>query len=267
MKMLKTLMNLDGRVALITGGAGHIGSVIAETLAELGAQIALLDVSQPSCEATASKIGGEYQVETLPLTVDLSDEKSVPAAPQIVVERFGRLDILVNCAALVGSSELKGWTVPFEKQHADSWRLALEVNLTAPFVLVQACAKYLKQSGHGCVLNIGSIYGMVAPDMRLYRDTDMGNPAAYAASKGGLLQLTRWLASVLAPEVRVNSIAIGGVRREQPKNFQNRCVKRVPLKRMATEEDVKGAAAYLASDASAYVTGHNLVVDGGWTVW
>ena len=267
MKTLKTLMNLDGRVALITGGAGHIGSVIAETLAELGAQIALLDVSQPSCEAAASKIGREYQVEALPLPIDLTDAKSVPEVPQIVVERFGRLDILVNCAALVGSSRLKGWMAPFEKQRVDSWRLALEVNLTAPFVLVQAGAKYLKQSGHGCVLNIGSIYGMVAPDMRLYAGTDMGNPAAYAASKGGLLQLTRWLASILAPEVRVNSIAIGGVQREQPQIFQNRYVKRAPLRRMATEEDVKGAAAYLASDASAYVTGHNLVVDGGWTVW
>jgi NAD(P)-dependent dehydrogenase (short-subunit alcohol dehydrogenase family) len=267
MKTLKTLMNLDGRVALITGGAGHIGSVIAETLAELGAQIALLDVSQPSCDATTSKIGRDYNVETLPLVIDLTDQKSVEATPEIVVERYGRLDILVNCAALVGSSDLKGWTAPFEKQHADSWRQALEVNLTAPFALVQAATRYLKKSGHGAVLNIGSIYGMVAPDMRLYAGTDMGNPAAYAASKGGLLQLTRWLAAVLAPEIRVNSIAIGGVRRKQPQNFQNRYVKRVPLKRMATEEDVKGAVAYLASDASAYVTGHNLVVDGGWTVW
>jgi NAD(P)-dependent dehydrogenase (short-subunit alcohol dehydrogenase family) len=267
MKTLKALMNLGGRVALITGGAGHIGTVIAETLAELGAKIVLLDVSQSACEKTALKIGRDYNVETLALTIDLTDEKSVPAAPEIVLERFGRLDILVNCAALVGSSELKGWITPFEKQSADSWRLALEVNLTAAFVLVQAATRYLKKSGHGAVLNIGSIYGMVAPDMRLYAGTDMGNPAAYAASKGGLLQLTRWLASVLAPEVRVNSIAIGGVRRKQPQNFQNRYIKRVPLKRMASEEDVKGAAAYLASDASAYVTGHNLVVDGGWTVW
>jgi NAD(P)-dependent dehydrogenase (short-subunit alcohol dehydrogenase family) len=267
MKSLKTLMNLKGRVALITGGAGHIGSAIAETLAELGAQIGLLDVSQSACEGTATKISRDYNVETLPLAIDLTDEKSLKATPEIVVERFGRLDILVNCAALVGSSELEGWIAPFEKQSSDSWRLALEVNLTAPFVLVQACAKYLKKSGRGSIVNIGSIYGIVAPDMRLYAGTDMGNPAAYAASKGGLQQLTRWLSSVMAPDVRVNSIAVGGVRRHQPDVFQKRYAKNVPLKRMAIEEDIKGAVAYLASDASAYVTGHSLVVDGGWTVW
>jgi NAD(P)-dependent dehydrogenase (short-subunit alcohol dehydrogenase family) len=108
---------------------------------------------------------------------------------------------------------------------------------------------------------------MVGPDMGVYENTTMGNPAAYATSKGGLLQLTRWLAMVLAPEVRVNAITSGGVWRNQPETFHTRYVARTPLRRMATEEDLKGAVAYLASDLSAYVTGHNLVVDGGWTVW
>jgi NAD(P)-dependent dehydrogenase (short-subunit alcohol dehydrogenase family) len=267
MKSLKTLMNLQGRVALITGGAGYIGSVLAEALAELGANIAVLDNRTPACTNTAEKIHQMYDVKTLPLPVDLTDEKSVKGTPQIVQDHFGRLDIVVNCAALVGTSELKGWIAPFEEQNTESWRLALEVNLTAPFIILQTCSEYLKASGHGSVINIGSIYGVVGPDIRLYKDTDMGNPAAYAASKGGLLQLTRWLASVLAPDVRVNSISIGGVWRNQPEVFQERYEKRVPLRRMASEEDLKGAVAYLASDASAYVTGHNLVVDGGWTVW
>ena len=108
---------------------------------------------------------------------------------------------------------------------------------------------------------------MVGPDMRLYENTPVGNPAAYAASKGGLLQLTRWLATVLAPDVRVNAITPGGVWRDQPTEFYERYVGSTPLRRMATEEDLKGAVAYLASDLSAYVTGHNLVVDGGWTAW
>jgi NAD(P)-dependent dehydrogenase (short-subunit alcohol dehydrogenase family) len=141
------------------------------------------------------------------------------------------------------------------------------VNLTAPFFLVQACAKALARSGHGSVINIGSTYGIVGPDMRLYQGTTMGNPAAYAATKGGLMQVTRWLATVMAPKVRVNAVSYGGMKRGQPAAFQRRYVARTPLRRMATEEDAKGAVAFLASDMSAYVTGHNLIVDGGWTAW
>jgi NAD(P)-dependent dehydrogenase (short-subunit alcohol dehydrogenase family) len=224
-------------------------------------------MARESCAATASRVKKSYGVETLPLVVDLSDEEAVRSVPTTLVERFGRLDILVNCAALVGTSELKGWAVPFPEQRSDTWRLALEVNLTAAFVLVQACAGALATSGNGSVINMGSIYGMAGPDMGLYKDTPLGNPAAYAASKGGLLQLTRYLATVLAPRVRVNAISPGGVWRNQPEAFHQRYVSRTPLGRMATEEDLKGAVAYLASDLSAYVTGHNLVVDGGWTAW
>lgn len=260
-------MDLQGRVALITGGGGHVGSAMSEALAELGAAIAILDMAKDACATVARRIHEAYGVETLALVVDLMDEQAVRSVPERILDRVGRLDILVNCAALVGTSEMKGWATPFLEQSPDTWRLALEVNLTAPFVLVQACAEALAASGHGSVINIGSTYGMVGPDMRLYDNTPMGNPAAYAASKGGLLQLTRWLATVLAPEVRVNAITPGGVWRNQPQVFRERYVARTPLRRMATEEDLKGAVAYLASDLSAYVTGHNLVVDGGWTVW
>ncbi len=267
MKSLNQLMNLHGRVALVTGGAGHIGSVLCETLAELGASVVVLDLSQEACYATASRIGEAYRVETLPMAVDLRDEQQVRSVPEAVLHRFGRLDVLVNCAALVGTSGLKGWATPFLEQSSDTWRLALEVNLTAPFVLTQAFSPALTESGHGSVVNIGSIYGIVGPNMGLYEGTALGNPAAYAASKGGLLQFTRWLATVVAPDVRVNAITVGGVWRDQSQDFLERYVSRTPLRRMATEEDLKGAVAYLASDLSVYVTGHNLVVDGGWTAW
>jgi len=260
-------MGLGGRVALITGGAGHIGSALGEALAELGAAVAVLDCAAGPCADAARRIHEQYGVETLPLVVDLADEPAVRAVPKAVQDRFGRLDILVHCAALGGTSPLTGWAVPFPEQSAETWRLALEVNLTAAFVLTQACAELLAASGHGSVINVASIYGLVGPDARLYEGTALGNPAAYAASKGGLLQLTRWLATVLAPAVRVNAITPGGVWRNQPEAFHSRYVARTPLGRMATEEDLKGAVAYLASDLSAYVTGHNLVVDGGWTAW
>ena len=267
MKNLRQLMDLSGRVAAITGGAGHIGRAAGEALAELGATVVLLDLDRATCEAAAEELQHNFQTQTLGLVVDLEQETQVRAVPEKIVAEFGRLDILINCAALVGTSALQGWSTPFLEQSADTWRRALEINLTAAFVLTQASAPALIASGAGSVINVGSIYGMVGPEMSLYEGTTLGNPAAYAASKGGLLQLTRWMATNLAPHVRVNSLTPGGVLRGQSETFQQRYTARTPLRRMATEGDFKGAFAYLGSDASAYVTGQNLVVDGGWTAW
>lgn len=267
MKTLTELMSLSDRVALVTGGAGHIGQAVDEALAELGARLVILDIDEERCVESARAIQQRFETPVMPLAVDLTDEDEVRSVPEKIIERFGRLDIVVNCAALVASSALKGWSVPFAEQRTEAWRLGLEINLTAPFVLIQACAEVLRASRGGSVVNISSIYGMVGPDMRLYENTKLGNVAAYAASKGGLVQLTRWLSTVLAPHVRVNAISVGGVWRDQPEKFHRRYVERTPLARMATEEDLKGAVAYLASDLSTYVTGQNLVVDGGWTAW
>jgi len=267
MRSLKELTNLEGRVALITGGAGHIGSAMGDALAELGAKIVVLDSSQAACDEAANRIHQQYGVEVMSLVIDLADENSVRSAPDKVQNRFGGLDILVNCAAMVNTSNLTGWIAPFQEQETVAWRLAVEVNLTAPFILTQIFADALMASGHGSVINVSSIYGMTGPDMRLYDDTPLGNAAAYGASKGGLLQLTRWLATVMAPRVRVNAISPGGVWRNQPEIFVKRYEERTPLKRMGMEEDFKGAVAFFASDLSAYVTGQNLAVDGGWTAW
>lgn len=267
MSSLAELMSLKGRVALITGGAGHIGQICCETLAEQGANVVPLDICASACHQMAESVRSKYNVQTLPLVVDVSSEAELRRVPDMITSRFGRLDILVNCAALVGTSELKGWSTVFSEQSSTTWRLALETNLTAVFVLVQQCADALAISGHGSILNFSSIYGVVGPDPAIYEDTNLGNPAAYAASKGALVQLTRWLATMLAPRVRVNSLSPGGLVREQALTFQERYAERTPLRRMGTEQDLKGAVAYLASDLSSYVTGHNLVVDGGWTAW
>jgi len=267
MRTLKELQDLTGRTALVTGGSGHIGSAVADGLAELGARVVILDTDQSACEATAQSIRERRQADVVALVTDLSREAEVRQVPAQVLDRCGRLDVLVNCAAMVSSRELGGWTTPFAEQRVEPWRQALEVNLTAPFLLAQLFAPTLKASGHGSIVNIGSLYGVAGPDMGLYEGTPMGNSAAYAASKGGLLQLTRWLATVLAPEIRVNAVSPGGVWRNQPAAFAARYCARTPLQRMASEEDFKGAIAFLASDLSAYVTGQNLMVDGGFTVW
>jgi NAD(P)-dependent dehydrogenase (short-subunit alcohol dehydrogenase family) len=267
MRDLGALFDLHGRVAIVTGGAGNIGSAIADGLAELGASIAIVDLERKNCEDACTKIRTSRDVETLAIPVDLEDEMALRTIPSVALQTFGRADILVNCAALVGTTGLDGWAVPLQDQSATSWRRALEVNLTAPFILAQLFADELAKSGNGAIVNVLSIYGLTGPDERIYEGTQMGNPAAYGASKAGLLQLTRHLATTLAPNVRCNAITPGGVARGQAAPFVERYVARTPLARMAIEEDFKGAAAFLASDASAYVTGTNLVVDGGWTAW
>lgn len=261
------LMNLEGRRVLLTGGAGKLGTAMAEAFVELGAHVALLDlpISKPS--AAADALATKSGQTALGIPCDLEDEASVDAAAAAALTALGGLDVLVHCAAFVGTTGLTGWGVPLADQTASTWRRAIEVNLTATFVLTQACREALLASGHGSIIFIGSIYGVVGPDMGLYEGLGMGNPAAYAASKGGNVQFARWLATVMAPKVRVNVISPGGVWRGQPEEFVERYTKRTPLARMATEEDIKGAAVFLASDMSAYVTGQNLMLDGGFTAW
>jgi NAD(P)-dependent dehydrogenase (short-subunit alcohol dehydrogenase family) len=263
MKTITELMDLRGRKALLTGGAGHIGLAAAETLIELGATVAILDQEEDACRERAAHLGPN----TIPLPCDLLDEQATRSAVQRAATAMHGLDILIHSASYVGTTQAPGWAVQFEQQSVPAWDSAIRVNLTAAFVIAQEAQGALTASGHGSIILVSSIYGMVGPDLSLYTGTDMANPAGYGASKGGLLQLTRYLATVFAPRIRVNAISPGGVWRGQPDTFRQRYEARTPLRRMAVEEDLKGALAYLASDLSAYVTGHNLVVDGGWTAW
>jgi NAD(P)-dependent dehydrogenase (short-subunit alcohol dehydrogenase family) len=266
MKTLRELQSLQGRVAVITGGGGKIGEAFAEALSELGASICVLDIAEPAATERANSIAQCFGVPASVFAVDVSDENSVQTCVASVIEKFGDIDILVNNAAYP-KLDLPSDGVQVEKQDLAHWKANLDVMLTGAFLMTRACAPYLRHSGRGSVINVGSIYGLLGPDMRLYDGTEMGNPAYYAAAKGGIVQLTRYWATTLAPEIRVNCIAPGGVWRQQPNSFHERYNSRTPLRRMATEEDLKGAVAYLSSNLSAYVTGHVLVVDGGWTAW
>jgi NAD(P)-dependent dehydrogenase (short-subunit alcohol dehydrogenase family) len=267
MRSVSTMMDLKGRVAIITGGAGHLGSTMADALAELGCSICLLDRNAEALAKVSAQLKSTWGVPVAPLEIDLEDEAARAAVQSWVSEKFGRADILINNAGFVGDSQLKGWVVPFEEQQIGTWRRAVEVNLTAAFHLSQVLTPLLRANGKGSIINVSSIYGVAGPDMRLYEGTAMGNPAAYAASKGGLVQTTRWLSAVLAPDIRVNCISPGGIARNQPEAFVRRYEERTPMRRMGKEEDFKGAIAYFGSDLSSWVTGENLMVDGGWTVW
>ena len=261
------LARLDGRTAIVTGGAGHIGRAVADALAEQGAAVAVVDLDAGRCDEVAADIATRRGATAFGVRVDLADEDDTRSVADRVLAVTGGIDIVVHVAALVSAEPLPNWTTPFEQQGTEVWRRALEVNLTSVFVLTQACTPALRSGGHGSVVTVGSTYGIVGPDWRIYDGTEMGNAAGYAASKGGVIQLTRWLSTTLAPDIRVNCLSPGGVFRGHPDSFRDAYEARTPLGRMATEEDYKGAAVFLASDLSRYVTGHNLVVDGGWTAW
>lgn len=261
-------IKLSGQTALITGASGRLGREFCRALAELNCRLILVDRDADGLDEFAAVLASEFPVPVTTAPVDLENEGDLRTEVAKILDNHPTLDILVNSAAFVGTSDLEGWVEPFEKQSVSTWRRAVEVNLTAPFLLTQLLAPALRASKNGRIVNIGSIYGLVAPDFRIYEGmSKMGNPAAYAASKGGIDQLTRWLATALAPEVRVNCIVPGGVRAAQDKEFIERYSAKTPLGRMAEPGDIAGALIYLATDLSKYVTGQNIIVDGGWSVW
>lgn len=265
--IIQELMNLKGRRALITGATGGLGAAMAETLAELGADLILVDRPGTDFISFTASLEARWGVQLWHYYCDLEQNDQRLELLESIQKDHEFINILINNAAFVGTSELKGWGTNFENQTVETWRRALEVNLTAPFHLCQGLTPLLKNSEGANIINIGSIYGECGPDWRLYEGTSMANPAAYGASKGGLMQLTRWLSTTLAPDIRVNAISPGGIFRNQPDVFVKRYEARTPLARMGTENDYCGAVAYLSSDLSQYVTGQVLSVDGGWNAW
>ena len=267
MSTIKELMNLTGRRALITGATGGLGKVMVDTLAELGADLVLVDRPESDFETLCTTLTERWGVNVEHYFCDLELQEQRTDLIASIKSGGKGLNILINNAAFTGTSELQGWAVPFEEQTVETWRRALEVNLTAVFDLTKGLVPLLRVAEGGNIINIASIYGMYGPDWSLYEGTSMSNPAAYGASKGGIIQLTRWLAATIAPHVRVNTVSPGGIFRNQPEQFVVRYVSKTPLGRMADEEDFCGIIAYLASDMSKYVTGQNIAVDGGWGVW
>ena len=264
---VKELMNLKGRRALITGALGHIGTVMAETLAELGADLVLVDLPGSDFKLLSESLSKHWGVTIQHKYCDLEQEVQRTELINWLKNSGEGLNILINNAAFVGTSELQGWSVPFEEQRVETWRRALEVNLTAVFHVCQGLTPLLRIAKGATIINIASMYGHYGPDYSLYEGTTMNNPAAYSTSKGGLIQFTRWLSTTIAPDVRVNTLSPGGVFRNQSEKFVQRYEAKTPLGRMAKEDDFRGAITFLASDLSKYVTGQNLAVDGGWGVW
>jgi NAD(P)-dependent dehydrogenase (short-subunit alcohol dehydrogenase family) len=255
---VQELFRLDGRVAVVTGGAGLYGTQISTALAEAGARVVIAARNQERAQALAMALG-ERGLAVVAMPLDLGDEPSIVELRDRVVRELGGVDVLVNNAVARG-----GGTI--ERTTREDWEATSRINSTGLFLMCKHFGAALADRRAGVIVNVGSIYGVVAPDFTIYGETDLTSPVYYAYDKGGLIQLTRYLASYYAPRgVRVNCLSPGGFFSDQPAEFVRNYNRRAPLGRLAGPNDLKGAIVFLASDASAYVTGINLMVDGGWT--
>jgi NAD(P)-dependent dehydrogenase (short-subunit alcohol dehydrogenase family) len=264
-------------VAIITGGAGMLGMQHAAAIAGAGGHVVIADLSREAVDTSASGITRTYQVEALGVEADVTAKPQVDAMVAAVLQKFGRVDILINNAALTvkGGSARADYFAPFEDYPLDLWEKALQVNLTGVFLCCQAVGKVMVAQRSGVILNIASDVGNVSPDHRIYEgvkhaDTGMpfNTPVAYATTKAGLINLTRYLATYWAPEgIRVNCLSPGGVYAGQDPQFLKNIAERIPLGRMARVDEYRGAVLFLVSAASSYMTGANLIVDGGRTAW
>lgn len=255
---MSELFDLTDEVVVVAGGAGRIGPAVCRALADHGAEVVVADVDEETGETVAAEVGGEF------LACDVTDDAAVEALFDHVAETYGRLDVQVNMA--YPRDETYG--TRFEERPVESWRRQMDLQLNSCAALCRGAIRTMEGQDSGTIVNFGSTYGVQAPDFSVYREAEMApSPAHYSASKGAILNLTRYLASYLGDRgVRVNAVSPGGVFDEQDPAFVERYEANTPLGRMADPEDIAGAVVYLASDAASYVTGHNLVVDGGWTV-
>jgi 2-deoxy-D-gluconate 3-dehydrogenase len=268
------LFDLTGRAALVTGGAGLLGAEFCRTLAEAGAAVAIADVDAAAAGALANRLA-ESGCRALAVQTDVTDPASVQAAVGSAVQAYGRLDVLVNSAALDPKFDPQHATASgagaFEDFPLPAWEQALQVNLTGAFLCCQAAAGPMLAQGGGVMINVSSIYGLAGPDQRLYQRPDRApqfKPVYYSVTKAGILGLTRYLATYYAGKgIRVNALTPGGVFNGHEDAFVQAYSARAVLGRMAEKDEMNGALLFLASDASKYMTGANLVVDGGWTAW
>jgi NAD(P)-dependent dehydrogenase (short-subunit alcohol dehydrogenase family) len=263
---------LDNKTIVLTGAVGILGQHFSKALAEAGANLVVADLHQSACETLAHTLAQQFpQNEIFPLSVDLTDENSVIDWSTLIFDRFKKVDVLINNAAL----KSKNFFAPLEKFSIEDWEAVMEVNVSGVFLCAREIGTRMAEQGYGNIINISSIYGLLGPDQRIYEGSwyeEMGGsintPLVYSASKGALIAMTRYLAAYWGHQgVRTNTLTPGGVSSGQNSDFNEKYSQRVPLGRMAQPNDLIGGLLFLASDASAYVNGQNLIVDGGFSAW
>lgn len=261
--LLKKNYNFKGKNILITGAFGSIGLNLAKFFYYSNSNLILTDKIFEK-----KKINGLLNLfkkkRVIYIPCDFSSSGDKKKLIKSINKKFNKIDIIINNAALTGD-QLKKKTKNFLAEDSRDYLKELEVNLVSSIEIIKGTKKLLFNSKCASVVNISSIYGFTAPKFDIYRNTNLSNHVGYSVSKGGIIQLTKWLASYLSPKVRVNCVSPGGVKRKQSLNFIKSYIKHTLLKKMATDEDVVNGVIFLSSDASKYITGHNLIIDGGWS--
>ena len=270
------LFDLSGRVAVITGGAGLLGVKHAEAIASAGGTPVLLDIAGEPAAQRAADLRKKHGVDATGLATDITNLADVEHALDAVLARYGRVDVLINNAAnnpKMESASGVAWS-RLENFPLEQWQQDLSVGLTGAFLCSRVFGGEMARRGKGVIVNVSSDLGVIAPDQRIYRSTDRPEheqsvkPVTYSVVKTGLIGLTRYLATYWAERgVRVNAISPGGVYNNQPAEFVEKLTSLIPMARMADKDEYQGAVLFLCSDASSYMTGANLIIDGGRTAW
>ena len=266
--IIHSLFSLAGKTAIVIGAAGQLGGEYVRALLGAGASVAALDIRLDNPKGNLKEIDSD---RLNLIAVDITSRASIESGLKTVIARFGHPDILINNAAIdAPSNASEQETGPFETYPESSWELMMDVNLKGLFLCCQVIGGHMAATGGGSIINISSIYGMVSPDQRIYeyKDKPFFKPVTYSVTKSGILNLSRYLATYWAKSgVRVNTLTLGGVFNNQDNVFLKNYTDKVPLGRMAQQNEYNGAILYLASGASSYMTGANIIIDGGYSCW
>ena len=263
---IENFFDISNKLIIITGAAGMLGKNYAMEFSRKGANVVLADIDFSKCKEIEKTIIQKFHTRPMSINLDLSKKNSILSMTKKVLNKYGKIDVLINNAAYQGDPKIR--KAGFENLSLDVWNKAIEVNLTGIFLCCQIVGKQMLKQKFGNIINIGSTYGIVAPDQKIYGTSGQNSAAFYAATKSGLIHLTKYLAAYWEGKgIRVNSFSPGGVENNQSGEFIKKYSFRTPMNRMAKKDEYVDSLIFLASDASSYMTGSNLVVDGGWTAW
>ena len=263
---MRKVFDISNRVIVITGAAGLLGSEYADGFCQAGGNVVLADKNFEKCKKLAAKLEKKYGVKPLPIKLDVTNPNSIKKMVAHITKKFSKIDVLVNNAIYPEIGKIK--KTKFEDFPLDVWKKGIDVNLTGMFLCSQQIGKIMKKQKNGVIINISSIYGIKGPDQRIYGKTKIIKSALYATTKGAVINFTKYLASYWnRTGIRVNTLSLGGVEENQDRNFKKKYSDKTMIGRMAKKDEYVGALLFLSSDASSYMTGSNLVIDGGWSAW
>ena len=264
---MKDLFDLSGKIVLLTGGAGLLGPEITEALLNHGASVIMADLEEAKCESIISERGWDKK-KVSGISLDVASSDSWKEGLEFVLETYGNVDVLVNGAASTNQSKTANFEAGFENFPEEDWDRIMDINLKGVYLGCQVIGKQMLQQGNGVIINIASLYGVVSPNHRIYPDTGIFQPVAYSVSKHAVVALTKYLGTLWADKkIRVNALSPGGVWNQHEGLFYERYKQLNPTGDMANKSDMSGGVVFLASDASKHVIGHNLIIDGGYSVW